>query len=248
VKPCVIRQGDFLAKLAHKFGFVADTVWNDPANADLQKLRPNQNILWPTDILYIPDQGDQKPATHALVIGATNTFVSHTPTVPVTVQFTDPSLASQAFTIPELPDLTLQPTGSDGTASFEIPVSVDTFTVAFTASGATFEFTSGGLDPVDTLSGVVQRLQNLGYLDRVDPSIVPLDRVRMALGTFKASQSPDGADADESSPDSDPATDSDAASDSGVEDSRAIPFNAGLGDDGKLDERTAKMLVDAHGS
>jgi hypothetical protein len=241
VQPYVIKQGDYLAKVAHKLGFDADKAWQDDANSALRQARPNPNILWPTDVLYIPDPSD--PPTHAIQAGTTNDFVSRVPMATVTVRFSDPSLASQAFTIPELPDLTLQPTGADGTASFEIPVTVGTFTIAFTASGATFQLSSGGLDPIDTLSGVIQRLQNLGYLDRVDPSLLPLDRVRMALGAFKASLSSDGA-----GDDANPSTDPDASSDSTVDDSRAIPFNAGLGDDGTLDERTAKMLVEAHGS
>ena len=55
MQPYVIRQGDFLAKLAHRFGFDADTVWNDAANTKLGDARTDPNILAPTDILYIPD-------------------------------------------------------------------------------------------------------------------------------------------------------------------------------------------------
>jgi hypothetical protein len=50
VQPYVIRQGDYLALLAYKFGFDADAVWNDPKNADLRKIRSDPNMLWPTDV------------------------------------------------------------------------------------------------------------------------------------------------------------------------------------------------------
>ena len=59
MQPYVIRQGDYLALLAYKFDFDADTVWGDPANSDLRKLRPNPNLLWPTDVLYISRRFDQ---------------------------------------------------------------------------------------------------------------------------------------------------------------------------------------------
>jgi hypothetical protein len=38
LQPYVIKQGDHLALLAYKFGFDADTVWNDPKNAQLRQL------------------------------------------------------------------------------------------------------------------------------------------------------------------------------------------------------------------
>jgi hypothetical protein len=236
VPPYVIRQGDHLAFLAHKFGFNADAVWNHPSNADLKNLRQAPNILWPTDILHIPDDLVTEPETHSLVMGQTNTFVSSAvPTVTVTIQFTDPSLASQAFTVPELSDLSPNPTGADGTATFDVPVTQRSFTIVFTASGVAFAFNVGYLDPVKTLSGVFQRLQNLGYIDRGTGGTqnIDIDKVREALRAFKGSQ----PSASSSSP---------PASASG--DSRAIPYNAGLDDNGALDDDTCKRLVSAHGS
>ncbi len=58
MQPYVIRQGDFLLKLAHKFGFDADSVWSDPSNSALRTLRSDPNILSPGDILYIPTPPD----------------------------------------------------------------------------------------------------------------------------------------------------------------------------------------------
>jgi hypothetical protein len=75
VQPYVIRQGDYLGKLAHEFGFDANDVWNDPQNAQLRQagqLSQDPNILNPTEILYIPDQ-DTPPATHSLTTGADGT-------------------------------------------------------------------------------------------------------------------------------------------------------------------------------
>jgi len=37
--PWVIRKADYLAFLAHRFDFDADTVWNDGANAGIRTLR-----------------------------------------------------------------------------------------------------------------------------------------------------------------------------------------------------------------
>src|SRR5580693_5844276 len=132
-------------------------------NADLRKLRSNANVLWPTDVLYIPDP--TTPPLQTLTTGTTNSFVSTPPSVTLTIKFSDPSFASVAYSVSELPDLTGLTTDADGTATFSVPVTVDTVTIVFTESGESFAYDIGGLDPIETASGVFQRLQNLGFID-----------------------------------------------------------------------------------
>jgi hypothetical protein len=230
VQPYVIRQGDYLAKLAHQFDFDADTVWNSGKNATLRKLRPNPNVLYPTDILYIPNQAAKEPVTTSLKTGSNNSFVSDPPTVTVTVRFLDAPLASQAYSVPELPKLTGLTTGGDGTATVAIPVTLATFTIVFTESDLRFEFRAGGLDPIDTLTGVLHRLQSLGYV-AADASADPpdLDVLRRALRVLKAASDGGGS-----------STDVPDAADTGLDD-------AGLTDKGELDDALSKMLIAAHG-
>ncbi len=239
MQPYVLKQGDYLANLAHRFGFDADAVWNDPANAELRQLRPNPNILWPSDILYIPDQVSKKAETYPLAAGQMNAFVTSPPTVTVTVRFTASSFASQGFTVPEQEQLTGLTTTGDGTATFDIPVTLSEFTIVFTESGTTFSFGVGHLDPIDTLSGVAQRLQNLGYLSpKTEISTDNVDAIRVGLRAFKASQGANDqpAPASGSPP---PPPSSPSSSGAGLDD-------AGLGDDGKLDDSTTAVLLAAH--
>jgi hypothetical protein len=326
MQPYVIKQGDYLAKLACQFGFDADTVWSDPKNADLRKLRSDPNLLWPTDILYIPDQVNKQPVLKSLTTGTTNTFVSDTPTVTVNLKFADAELASQPYTIPELPQLTGLTTRADGTATIAMPITQRVVTVVFTSDGTAFTCNVGHVDPINTLSGVIQRLQNLGFLDpNADLETFDLDSVRGALREFLATQpgaavdspsspsqtgdapaqdvptqvggepddydfpppasAPDPSEPTESSASSDgsddappssgnpsmpsggdPAdaptpTDDGSASSDGSDDappssdnmdppsSGGAPVdNAGLGDDGLLDDATSQLLSTAHGS
>jgi len=104
MQPYVVKQGDHLPLLAYRFAFDADSVWNDPANDDLRKLRPDPNLLLPTDVLYIPDQVNKKPVVHSLQTGQNNLFVSDVPNVSLVVAFADPARASQAFTVTECLD------------------------------------------------------------------------------------------------------------------------------------------------
>jgi hypothetical protein len=56
MQPYVIRQGDYLLKLAYSFGFDAEAVWNDDKNADLRSQRQDPNTLLPGDILSHPSR------------------------------------------------------------------------------------------------------------------------------------------------------------------------------------------------
>jgi hypothetical protein len=204
VQPYVIKQGDYLAALAATFGFDADAVWNDPANADLQKLRKDPNILWPTDILYIPDQIDREPATQSLTPGTTNNFTSDPPTITLTVKFVGPDgspYASKAYTVQELANLTGLQTDASGVATFQAPVTLKRATLSFTDAGQSCSIAIGGLDPVNTLSGIFQRLQNLGYIgaDVVFDSS-NLGVLRAGLSALKQAQAAPPSSAPPSSP------------------------------------------------
>jgi hypothetical protein len=204
MQPYVVKQGDHLPLLAYQFGFDADAVWNDPANDDLRKQRPDPNLLLPTDVLYIPDQVDKPPATYSLQTGQTNSFVSDPPKVSLVVVFADTDRASQPFTVTEVPDLTGLSTDGDGCATFDVPITAQQISVVFASDGATFLVNVGHLDPIDTLSGAAQRLQNLGFLDpALDINGIEVDTVRAALQALQAGQSDDSGD-DSSEGDADP--------------------------------------------
>lgn len=54
-KTYVVQQGDHLTSIAADNGFLNfETVWNDPNNAELKKLR-DPHVLFPGDEVFIPD-------------------------------------------------------------------------------------------------------------------------------------------------------------------------------------------------
>jgi hypothetical protein len=269
VQPYVIRQGDYLLKVAYENGFDADTVWGSSKNADLRMLRRDPNILAPGDVLYVPDPPDP-PKSTALSTGSTNSFVSPAPQTPVTVKFSEPRLVSQACTIAELPDLIGLSTDGNGVLTFQAPVSLETVTIALVDASPAVTFTCelGHLDPIDTLSGVFQRLQNLGYIDddaefeqddldllrgglnalKISivgpPSGLALSRAAVSDSGSDAPQAGDYAASNDDTPASDPGPSSSGPS---VPPKLAPRGLFGLSDDGILDEDTTQMLRIAHG-
>lgn len=274
MEPYIVRQGDTLASIAHAFGFDPDPVWNDDKNADLRKLRPNPNILFPTDVLYIPDQAEKDTAPQDIKTGTTNSFVADAPPTTINIRFLDPTLASQPCTIAELEQLTGLTTTEDGSLSFSAPVTLDTATVTFTGSGATWTIRIGHLDPINTLAGIYQRLQGLGHLpDDVEWDESFRGRLVSALGALRASQQTaadaggGAGDQATSSPLDDPPQDAvqepppdstspaegapaiegpDADPGASLADTSVASGN-GLSDDGTLDDETTQLLLKAFG-
>lgn len=271
MQPYVIRRGDYLLKVAYESGFDADSVWDNARNSDLRTLRKDPNILAPGDMLFIPDASDG-PDYKTLQTGSTNSFVSQAPPTPVTVKFCDPALASQPCTIAELPDLRDLKTDANGVLTFQAPVSLETATVRFAGVNPAVMFACqlGRLDPVDTLTGIFQRLQNLGYIDdAAEFEADDLNLLRGGLNVLKisiqgppsgallapAAPSDRGADTSPTgNPAPTPAIDDAPASDAGpsVGGPSAPPSLSprglfGLSDEGVLDEDTTQMLRKAHG-
>ncbi len=58
MKPYIVRQGDFLMKIAHAQGFDADVVWSDPKNEGLERTR-DPNLLHPGDLLWVPESAPE---------------------------------------------------------------------------------------------------------------------------------------------------------------------------------------------
>jgi hypothetical protein len=218
MEPYVVKQGDYLLKIAHRRGFDADAVWNDSRNAKLRALRPSPDVLFPGDILYVPDDEESPPTVHRLVTGATNEFTAPAaPTMLVSVKFVDDGQprASQKYAVSELPDLTGLTTDGDGVATFPAPADLDVVTVVFADSGESWQLQIGSMDPLDTLSGIFKRLRHLGYIDYragfdYENSIAMIERLRAALLRFKADL---GASSTSATGDDDSDTSSDDDSD-----------------------------------
>ena len=81
MKPYVIKQGDYLLKIAHLLGFDADEVWS--ANAELKALRKDPSMLKAGDVLFVPDEPKPKLRLNK---EESNAFVARVPSVKLALQ------------------------------------------------------------------------------------------------------------------------------------------------------------------
>jgi hypothetical protein len=187
IRRYVVRQGDYLAKLAFHMGFDASAVWNDRANRELRERRSNPDMLHPGDILSIPEP----PApTHIRISpGAHVAARAIVPTTEVKLVVHDDqgrALANAAFHVTGAGAEIAGTSDGSGTVSFEVPIHVSEVRVVVDGLEGGLRVLIGHMDPLEEASGVRKRLQHLNYLggDIVDEEVM-VHHLRSAIGMFQ---------------------------------------------------------------
>lgn len=187
--PYVVRQGDYLPKIAARMGFDANSVWNTSANADLRFQRKDWHMLCPGDVLYVPP-----PTTKwmPVTIGSLNRFVGTVPTVALRAVFrhAGKALSGAACTVHGLPEPNQFLTDADGKLTLRVPVAIDAVIVEFSKPHLLQRLRVGHLDPIGVPSGVYQRLRNLGVNTSSGPLPADFDEgvLSEALGVFQSNR------------------------------------------------------------
>ena len=179
----IVNDGDHLSKIAKKFGFRSfRTVWDDPANAGLQQLRPNPNVLLPGDVVVIPDKvARDEPAD----TGKRHTFVTLAASLKLRIVVKDHFNLPQAGE-PGLLDIDGDErpvtTAGDGLVERAIPADAEGGQINILGGAVTVQI--GRLHPVDHPSGWFARLNNLGYYAG-DVGNPDANEVRSAIEEFQ---------------------------------------------------------------
>jgi hypothetical protein len=171
-----VKQGDHMALIADANGFHDfQTIWDDPANADLKTLRVNPHTLLPGDLVVIPDKADH---TESRPSGARHKFTAKA--APLTLQLTIQDATGQP--VANAP-VRLDVDGSsnqitaDGQGTVRLPIPNAArggkLVVQTDALDCDLTLSIGELDPLETVTGKIGRLNNLGYDagEAVDPAV-----------------------------------------------------------------------------
>lgn len=165
-----IRQGECLSSIAHRYGFNDwRTIYNHPNNSDFKAKRPNPNLIYPGDVLYIPSQElkEENCATEQLHIFE----VDLNPTY-LNVCFEDPvneRIANTPYRL-KLGSLEIEDkTDGEGWIKKKIPPNAEFGKLTLFLNpdnpdaAISWDVKLGHLDPVETTTGVKGRLSNLTF-------------------------------------------------------------------------------------
>ncbi|MFZ4574888.1 MAG: peptidoglycan-binding protein [Phycisphaerales bacterium] len=156
-----VRQGDCIYSIAAEHGLFWKTIWNHPENEDLRRLRVDPNLLMPGDEVFVREREERlHPA------GTESRHRFRHKGVPanlkVRILLNGEPRKNEAWHA-ELDGKRISGT-TDGDGILELAVNPRIVSVLVNlASGYRILLQVRHLDPLDTISGVQARLNNLGY-------------------------------------------------------------------------------------
>lgn len=159
----VVRAGESVVSLAEQHGMSAPTIWGAAENEELRASRPDMNTLMPGDELFIPDR--RMEPIH-VITDARHRFRRKGIPAYFRIQLYDfgEPRANQVFRLVIDGGPTIEGTSDgDGVVKAQLSPQVRSGRLTIGEDEFVVELLFGHLDPISEISGVQQRLTNLGY-------------------------------------------------------------------------------------
>jgi N-acetylmuramoyl-L-alanine amidase len=164
-----VQQGECISSLAQENGLFWETIWNHPENTSLKQLRQDPNVLFPGDVVFIPEKTikEESRSTDSIHCfkrkGVPAKFK-------VRLAINDQPLAGKNCRICIDDRWEEGKTDSNGFVTGTIPPNAQRgkIMVQNGNSQLIFEFQFGTVDPIETEEGIRGRLMNMGYSAQTD--------------------------------------------------------------------------------
>ncbi len=191
----VVQPGDCMSSIAKDHGYLWETLWNHPANAELNAVRKDPNILLPGDRVTLPprepkQEAGQTEMRHRFMRrGEPCSLVlrlqqDHKPRVNAPYVLTVDQSGANAVRQRTFSGVT----DAEGKIEVLIPNNARRGVLLVGAAPERDEYIIdlGRIDPIDTWSGVQTRLNNLGYACEQTGEFD--EPTREALNAFRAAE------------------------------------------------------------
>jgi N-acetylmuramoyl-L-alanine amidase len=178
----IVEQGECLSSIAKKYGFASwRTIYDHPTNADFKQRRPNPDVIYPGDEIHIPEK---QPGTDTAATGQSHTFKLARRKTKLTVKIAEhlgPPLTGRPYSLKAGGGIVEGTLPASGLVEHDIPEDLPEAELrVYLGDGASFYhwiLQIAHLDPIDTVSGLQARLNNLGfYAGPVDGVEGPMTR------------------------------------------------------------------------
>ncbi len=146
-------------------GFLWQTLWNHADNAGLKQLRENPNVLFPGDTVVIPDK---KPRFENAATDQLHSYVKKSNLAQVRLRLLDVRRRPRPnvqYTATVDAVVSTGHTDDAGYITLSVPPNASQLKLTVQDGSRTEDYNLplGSIDPIEELSGVQQRLVNLGY-------------------------------------------------------------------------------------
>jgi len=158
----IVELGDSITSLAKKNGFFWETIWNHPQNAALKAKRKDPNILFPGDEVFVPDVTLKQESRGT---NARHKFKLKGEQVRFKLQLLmmgEPR-KNEPYTLVVDGKPYQGSTDGEGKIDQVVPADAQGGTLMLRGGKEQYPVNIGHLNPVDEISGVQQRLNNLGF-------------------------------------------------------------------------------------
>jgi hypothetical protein len=158
----ITQPGDCISSIAYAYGFFPETVWQHEKNAALRALRESPNLLIPGDAVWIPDK---RIKSAEIPTGQRHRFRRRGVPERLELRFLDSEGQPRTGLAYEFQVDGAMSTGTtDGSGWLREKIRPDALSAHLRLeTGEEYEIEIGKLWPGNTIRGLQQRLQNLGY-------------------------------------------------------------------------------------
>lgn len=156
-----ISVGENIFEIAVRTGFSAETLWDLPQNRELAGLRLHMNVLLPGDVLFIPDL---TPYSRSCAMDQRHVFRRKGIPPKLRLQLLEEGVpkANMKFSLTVDGATLTGVTDAEGTLEAFVPADAAGAELLL-EDQSIYYLQFGGLNPLNEISGVQNRLNNLGF-------------------------------------------------------------------------------------
>jgi len=160
-----VGEDQTTSSLALDLGFFWRDIWDHPENAALKEKRKDPNVLFSQDDIFIPEK-----VKKTVDKGCESEHVFKRKGEPSKLKMQllqlDKPRANEDYVLKVAGKLIKGKTDGDGKLEHFIPGNAKSAELIFLNGKEVHNLTLGGLDPIELGTGILQRLNNLGYKTR----------------------------------------------------------------------------------